>query len=295
MNEELDRFLTHLGAQRNLSEHTIRAYQRDIELFLTHLSRLDIAELAAVDYKTIRRYASYLTTLRLAASTISRRLSAVRTFFKYLVAQGKLDANPALLVVLPKKDRTLPRVFGRDEVDRILQASDTATIKGLRDIAILELLYAAGLRVSELTGLDIADIDFGDRRIKIVGKGGKERLVFFTPPADQALRVYLRIARPKLLAGDDCPALFLGLRGRRISARSVEYLLESISRRAGLGRRASPHMMRHSFATHMLEEGADLRTIQELLGHADLSSTQVYTHLEKPRLKQVHKRTHPRA
>lgn len=294
MNTELDRFLAYLRVQRNLSPHTVTAYSNDLARFITFLEDNGVDDLECVDHRLVRQYIAYLGTHSFAASSVARQMSAVRTFFKYLVNNGTLTANPALLVLLPKKNKALPGVFSRDEVERLLEAPDPATAKGMRDIAILELMYATGLRVSEVVSLDVADIDMKARQIRVIGKGNKERLVFFTAVAAQAISAYTTAARPRLLEEEGDRALFIGRNGRRMSVRSMQYVIDRIGRNV-IDRKSSPHMMRHSFATHMLEEGADLRTIQELLGHADISTTQIYTHLDKTRLKNVHRLAHPRA
>jgi integrase/recombinase XerC len=295
MEHDINRFIDHITCQRNLSAYTVRAYRRDVEDLLSFLKEEGIEDLENTCYKTIRKYVSHLSKKGLSKSTISRHISSIRTFFTYLKREGLITQNPVLLVVLPKKDKTLPKIFSRDETEGMLDIPDTSTMRGLRDLAILEIMYAAGLRVSEVVGLDIRDLDLKEGEARVIGKGDKERVVFLTDIAVKTLRHYLDAARPCLVREHETEALFLNKDGHRLSVRSVQMMLDKIGLKAGVKGRSSPHMMRHSFATHMLEEGADLRTIQELLGHEDLSTTQVYTHLESTRLKQIHRKAHPRA
>ncbi len=295
MDRNIDAFIDFLAHQRNLSQHTLDAYRRDVKDMSSFLEKNGIKGFADVDYKTVRRYVSHLGGSGLSKSTISRHISSVRTFFSYLKREGRITKNPALLIALPKQERGLPKVFSRDETEDMFKVPDPSTIKGLRDLALLEILYDGGLRVSEVVGLDVTDLDLDKGEIRVIGKGNKERVVFITDVAKKTLTAYLAGARPYLTGGTETQALILNRNGRRLSVRSVQLMLDKIGLKAGVKGRSSPHMMRHSFATHMLEEGADLRTIQELLGHEDISTTQVYTHLDSARLKQIHRKTHPRA
>ncbi len=295
MEKYLDDFLEYLRFQRNYSKHTIKAYMRDLTKALSFFSSYGLTGLSEVDYSVIRRYVAHLNTIGYAKASIARHISSLRSFFNYLVQNGCLELNPTLLVTLPKKDKILPKVLNRNEIDKIVSMPDETSVIGLRDLALLEILYATGIRVSELASLDIEDVDIVNHEIRVTGKGEKERIVFCAPIAIEVLTAYLKFARSRFSSSNDDSALFLSRKGRRISVRSIQNIVDRYGIKAKIGRRSSPHMIRHSFATHMLEQGADLRTIQQLLGHSDLSTTQIYTHLERKRLKQIHKKAHPRA
>jgi tyrosine recombinase XerC len=296
MKEDLARFIKYAESQNRFSPRTIEALRRDIDDFISFLAGRGCASFGEADYKVLRSYLAECDELRLKKTTVARRLSSIRAFFRFLCSEGGLDANAAALISFPKSGKRLPKVLSRDEVEKLLDNPGPAIKQSLRDRALLETLYATGLRVSEIAGLNIGDIDFNEHEIRVIGKGNKERIVFFTGVADQAIREYLVIARPKTARpGVEEPAVFLGPAGRRLSVRSIQNIVSRAGTSAGVGRRTSPHMLRHSFATHLLEEGADLRTIQELLGHSDLATTQIYTHLDKKRLKSVYRQAHPRA
>lgn len=296
MDEDLERYLRYLKSQNRYADNSIAAFSRDIADFLGFLRQSGTNHIEEVDYRLLRSYLSSCATRRFKKTTVARRLSAIRSFLRFLCSEGMIEANAAMLVSFPKQSSKLPKVLSRDEVERLIEEPADNIRRGLLDRAVLELLYATGLRVSELSALDLKDIEWEASEIKVVGKGGKERIVFFTDMAGQAMAEYIRIGRPQdVKVKPESAALFLNNRGTRLSVRSIQTLVDKAGRHSGLGRRASPHMLRHSFATHLLEEGADLRTIQELLGHADLATTQIYTHLDKRRLKHVYKQAHPRA
>lgn len=296
MTEDLDRYLEYLVKSHRYAARTIEAFGRDIAVFLTFLKRSGAKDMKDVDHRLLRRYLAYCDTLKLKKTTIARKLSAIRSFLGFLCNEGSLEANAAMLVSFPKARKVLPRILSRDEVERLIENPDEGTKAGLRNRAVLELLYATGLRVGELASLNISNINLNAREIRVIGKGDKERLVFMNNIAARALDEYLIIARPKNAGSKKAnEAVFLNAAGGRLSTRSVQKIVDKSGLRSGLGRRVSPHTLRHSFATHLLEEGADLRTIQELLGHADLGTTQIYTHLDKTRLKSVYRQAHPRA
>jgi integrase/recombinase XerD len=295
MDEDLARYIAYLKSQNRYSPNTLAAFGRDVGHFLSFLKKSGAIDIESVDYRFLRRYLAYCDTIKLSKSTIKRRLSAIRSFLGFLCSEGRLEANAAMLVSFPKAPKTLPKVLSRDEVVRMIEEPAPTIKKSLRDRAILELFYATGLRVSELASLNLSDINPATKEIRVIGKGDKERIVFYTAVASQALAEYAAISRAKdAVPEQPSEALFLNSKGGRLSVRSLQYIVEAAAGRSRLGRRASPHMLRHSFATHLLEEGADLRTIQELLGHADLATTQVYTHLDKKRLKNVYRQAHPR-
>ena len=287
MQSEIGDFLDYLTYERNVSGNTIHAYRDDLESFIGFLCNdyftmgRDQLDLTRVDHLTVRSYLAHLARKKLSRATMARHLSTLRTFFKYLVREGVVEANPARAVATPKREKHLPAVMQTSEVALLLEQPDTSRTLGLRDAAWLELLYASGLRISELVGVDFDDLELRTRLVKVHGKGSKERIVPFGTKAEAALRAYL--------------AVFVNYRGKRITTRSVRRLFEFYLRRAALRAGISPHTLRHSFATHLLNAGADLRGIQELLGHSSLSTTQKYTHLNDWQLIAVYKKAHPRA
>ncbi|HEV7922446.1 MAG TPA: tyrosine recombinase XerC [Thermoanaerobaculia bacterium] len=298
MQSEIGDFLDYLTYERNVSVNTVGAYRNDIESFIGFLcndyftqQREDL-ELRRVDHLAIRSYLGHLSRRSLSRSSMARHLSALRSFFKYLMREGLVEQNPARTVATPKKEKTLPSVMQVPEVALLLEQPDLDTPLGVRDRAFLELLYASGLRISELVGIDLDDIELRARLVKVRGKGSKERIVPFGAKAEEAIRAWLP-HRGELV--DEEQALFVNYRGERITARSVRRHFDRYVRGASLRAGISPHTMRHSFATHLLNAGADLRGIQELLGHASLSTTQKYTHLNDWQLIAVYKKAHPRA
>ncbi|MDQ3280388.1 MAG: tyrosine recombinase XerC [Acidobacteriota bacterium] len=300
MRTEIGDFLDYLTYERNVSGNTIAAYRDDLESFVGFLCNdylsmgRDQLELKRVDHLAVRSYLAHLTRRKLSRSTIARHLSALRTFFKYLVREEIVEANPARTVSTPKREKHLPAVMQPADVTLLLEQPDTSTNLGLRDAAYLELLYASGLRIGELVGIDIDDLELRARLVKVRGKGSKERIVPFGSKAEAALRAYLAV-RGELAKDADERAVFVNYRGQRITTRSVRRLFDGYVKQAALRSGISPHTLRHSFATHLLNAGADLRGIQELLGHASLSTTQKYTHLNDWQLIAVYKKAHPRA
>ncbi len=296
MIERLDAFLTHLKNERQASPHTLDAYSRDLALFIHFMEDNGYsADAASVTARQVRHYLGAMRRDGLGATTAARRLSALRTFFKYLKKQGVVESNPAALVESARRERKLPEHLFDAEMRALLEAPENSSPSGLRDRAMLELLYATGLRVSELAALD-ADALAGDEgRLRVRGKRGKERVVFVGGAARDSVQAYLVNARPALLADPAETALFLNRSGGRITVRSIQRMVKKYIREIALARDITPHSLRHTFATHLLEGGADLRTVQGLLGHSSLSTTQIYTHVTNERLKDVHAQTHPRA
>ncbi|HUP47782.1 MAG TPA: tyrosine recombinase XerC [Thermoanaerobaculia bacterium] len=289
-------FLNYLTYERNVAGNTVEAYRDDIESFLSFLCNeyftlaRDQLDLRRVDHLAVRAYLAHLARRKLRRSSIARHLSALRTFFKYLMREGVVEANPARAVATPRREKHLPAVMQPAEVATLVEQPEGDDALTLRDRAFLELMYASGLRISELVGIDLDDVELRARLVKVHGKGAKERIVPFGSKAEAALRAWLaaRVAEP------DEQALFVNYRGGRITARSVRRLFERYVGAASLRSGISPHTMRHSFATHLLNAGADLRAIQELLGHASLSTTQKYTHLNDWQLIEVYRKAHPR-
>jgi tyrosine recombinase XerC len=300
VTNEIGDFLDYLTFERNVSPNTIIAYRDDLESFTSFLCNdyltlgRDQLDLRRVDHLAVRSYLAHLSRRKLSRSSVARHLSALRTFFKYLVREGVVDANPARTVATPKREKHLPAVLQTSDIALLLEQPDTSTTLGIRDAAWIELLYASGLRISELTGIDLDDVELRGRLVKVRGKGSKERIVPFGTKAETAIRAYLAV-RGELIRDIEEQAMFVNYRGERITTRSVRRLFDGYVRGASLRAGVSPHTLRHSFATHLLNAGADLRGIQELLGHASLSTTQKYTHLNDWQLIAVYKKAHPRA
>jgi integrase/recombinase XerC len=300
VKNEIGDFLDYLTYERNVSPNTITAYRDDLESFTAFLCNdyftmgRDQLELARVDHLTVRSYLAHLSRRKLARASVARHLSALRSFFKYLVREGAVEMNPARTVSTPKREKHLPTVMQPSDVALLLEQPDLSRPLGVRDAAFLELLYASGLRIGELVGIDIDDLELRARLVKVHGKGSKERIVPFGTKAEAALRAWLAV-RTDMVPDAEEQAVFVNFRGQRITIRSVRRLFDGYLKKASLRAGISPHTMRHSFATHLLNAGADLRGIQELLGHASLSTTQKYTHLNDWQLIAVYKKAHPRA
>jgi len=293
LNAAIPAFLRHLERERNASPATIRAYGEDLGQLAAHLEGAlgHPPRPAEVDHLLIRGFLAELHRRGLRKVSTARKLAALRTFFRWLCREGVIESNPARLLLAPRRERRIPSVLDEAQVESLLDVpGDTAA--ALRGRAILELLYAAGVRCAELVALDVPEVDLDGRLVRVLGKGQKERIVLFGARAQQALRAWLR-ARAALSPRTE--ALFVNARGGRLSDRSVRKLVEARVRAVALQRRCSPHTLRHSFATHLLSRGADLRAIQELLGHASLSTTQRYTHVDTRHLLEVYRKAHPRA
>jgi integrase/recombinase XerC len=295
MQNFFNKYINYLQAERNASPYTVRNYTTDLMDFFRFLREREIVSLNEVDRHVVRGYLSWLMERGIAKASIARKTSAIRSFYRYLVSEGVLPENPLDGVSSPKLDKRLPSFLTVDETRRLLESLDLTTAEGKRDLAFLELLYASGLRVSELVQLDLTQVDLASREVRVWGKGAKERQVLMGRPAAQALEAYLSEGRPELLGNKKSKALFLSRYGRRLTARRVQQLLDSYAARAGIGKKVHPHMLRHTFATHLLDGGADLRVVQELLGHARLSSTEIYTHVTHSRARKVYLSAHPMA
>ena len=301
MQEQVDFFLEYLQFQRNYSVHTLRNYRSDLlelDPYLTRGGKEAHLHPRQIDHISIRDFLSHLHQKGNAKTSIARKLAAIRSFFRYLYSEGKVPCNPARLVHSPRLPERTPRFLTVREVETILELPDADTDRGMRDRAILELLYASGLRIGELVRINLEDLSLEQHLTKVYGKGKKERLVPFGKKAERALRRYVE-QREALLRRQrtvrEPNALFLNLRGSRITARSVERNLKEYIKKSALLLNVHPHLFRHSFATPLLNNGADLRCIQELLGHANLSTTQKYTHLSIEELMRVYRSTHPKA
>jgi integrase/recombinase XerC len=305
MQEYIDQFCDHLTYERNVSPHTLRNYHSDLVQFYDHIAPPDgegrrrHVDVKQIDNLTIREYLSALYEQKRKKTSIARKLATLRTFFKFLCREEVLKMNPARLVASPRLEKKLPVTLSVEDVVRFIETPDTDTPLGKRDRAILELLYGTGMRVSELCGLNLDDVDFSHESIRVRGKGRKERIVPFGDKAKEALESYLGVRGELLAEADeedrDPLAVFLNYQGTRISTRSVGRMVDKYLKIVADMRNISPHSLRHSFATHLLNAGADLRAIQELLGHARLSTTQKYTHVSHERMMEVYDKAHPKA
>jgi integrase/recombinase XerD len=298
--KQIQRFLDHLTVERGLSPHTIAAYRRDLERYAAFLRERGISDGRRVDERAV---AAHVATVSASthgdgkpyrATSVVRALSSVRAFHRFLLREGQVRTDPTAPVVRPKLPRSLPKPLSVEEVARVLAAPD-GSAKGLRDRAVLETLYGAGLRVSELVGLDVDDIDLEEGSVRVLGKGGKERDVPVGRYARDAVSAYLTRVRPQFATARSRSALFLNQRGGRLTRQGCAGILAARAKEAGISKKVSPHTLRHSFATHLLEGGADIRVVQELLGHASVATTQVYTLVTKEHLREVYFTSHPRA
>ena len=295
MQAVFNKYVSYLEVERNVSPYTVRNYTTDLLDFFQFLKDKKIDSLKEVDRHTLRDYLSQLMERGFVKASIARKLSAIRSFYRYLLREEIISTSPVATTSSPKLDKRLPSFLSIEEMNRLLEAPDLSTPQGLRDRALLELLYASGLRVSELVSLNLEQVNLEAREIRVWGKGSKERMVLIGEPAARALTDYLNQGRPELLGNKVSSALLLNRYGKRLIERRVQRILEKYANIINIGKRVYPHMLRHTFATHLLDGGADLRVVQELLGHASLSSTQIYTHVSKSQAKKVYLSAHPMA
>ncbi len=295
LDPALDLFLLHVRVEKGLAANSVEAYGRDLRRYLDDLGERGVAGWTDVRREHLLGHLDRLLRDGISGRSQARALSAIRSLHRLLLAEGITKLDPTEDVDGPRGDRKLPQLLSREEVNRLLAAPSPTTPSGLRDKAMLELLYATGLRVSELVGLGVNDVHLETRMLVARGKGSKERLVPVGGPAAEVLKLYLSSARPRLLRGRLTKDLFVTPRGRRMTRQGFSKLLDKHARTAGIRRRISPHKLRHSFATHLLAGGADLRAVQAMLGHADISTTQIYTHLDRTEVRRAYDRHHPRA
>jgi integrase/recombinase XerC len=292
-SEVFTKYIAFLEAEKNASPYTVRNYTRDLLEFFAFVTDKKIESLKDVNKLTLRAYLAYLMERKFAKSSIARKLSAIRSFYRYLMREELVKASPAATTVSPKLDRRLPVFLTVDEAKRLVESPDITQPHGQRDRAILELLYASGMRVSELVNMNLEHVDLATNEIRVWGKGSKERMVLIGAPASRALKDYIERARPVLLNGKKSNALFVNRYGERILVRRVQKIISKYS--LGVNKQIHPHILRHTFATHLLDGGADLKVVQELLGHADLSSTQIYTHVTHSQARRIYLAAHPMA
>ncbi len=293
MEKEIDRFIEYLKYQRNYSDFTCNNYKKDLNEYNSFILSNKI-NYKNMDYNEAKEYVIYLNKKNDAKSTISRKLSSLRTFYKYLVLNNKVESNPFLLVSSPKKEKRIPKFINYNNMEEILNVPNIKTKEGQRERVILEVLYASGVRVSELVNIKLKDIDFSNKNILILGKGSKERLVSFGDYALEYINLYLKEGRNLLLDGVKSDYLIVGKKSEKLTTRRVEQIIDDIIKRTSIKLNITPHMFRHTFATHLLDNGCDLLVVQELLGHASLSSTEIYTHVSNEHLREVYLKCHPR-
>jgi tyrosine recombinase XerC len=287
------RYIAYLEAEKNVSPYTVRNYTRDLQEFFQFARDQGLDTLRQVDKQMLRTYLSNLMEQKFAKSSIARKLSGIRSFYRYLMRENLVTVSPAATTVSPKLDKRLPVFLTVEEAKRLVESPDLTKPQGQRDRAIMELLYAAGLRVSELVNMNVEQINLATNELRVWGKGSKERVVLIGGPAAQALNNYINDGRKVLLSGKKNNALFLNRYGERILVRRVQKIVSKYSR--AINKQIHPHILRHTFATHLLDGGADLKVVQELLGHADLSSTQIYTHVTQSRARKIYLSAHPLA
>jgi integrase/recombinase XerD len=294
MDQWLDQFLHYLIVEKGLSKNTIEAYSHGLSRFLDHLKEKGVQEVEEISKFHVREFLLTLRKRNLSTRSIVRNLVAIRTFFRFLIQEGMLEATPIENLEFPKVAKTLPEILTLKEIEQLLEQPDLQTPRGKRDRAMLEMLYATGMRVSELTQLPIHQVNLEGGYVLLYGKGSKERIVPLGGEAMKWVTLYLKESRGILAKGKESPFLFINRSGKAMSRQRFWKSLKDYARRAGLRKRITPHLLRHSFASHLLEGGADLRSVQMMLGHVDISTTQIYTHVTGERLKKIHQRYHPR-
>lgn len=296
MKEDLEEYIRYLRIERGLADNTIESYNRDLKQYLDHLAKEAIDDWHQVDRYTILSFLQHLKELKKSSATVIRMVSSLRRFHQYLKQEQRSSVDPMLHIDTPKKAQTLPKVLSMTEVEKMIETPNVDEVLGLRDRAILEVMYATGLRVSELTELKMDDLHLSLGLIQTIGKGDKERIIPIGDLAIKWIENYLKYSRIKLEKPDKrSPYLFLNHHGRKLTRQGIWKNLKALVEKAGIEKEVTPHTLRHSFATHLLENGADLRVVQELLGHSDISTTQIYTHITKQRMAKVYKTYHPRA
>lgn len=292
---QIQRFLDHTALERGLALKTLEAYGRDLAQFAAFLEDRGTAEPSAIDEACLIAYLDRLTKAKLAPTSIARKMTAIRCFVKYLISQGEIRKSPLEAIPAARPPKRLPKTLNVDEIARLLKAPDLNDDLGLRDRAMLETLYATGLRVSELVGLKTDDVNLKMGFVRCIGKGGKERVVPIGEIAAHLIAAYVERARARLSKGERSEYLFLSKLGKPMSRVRFWMLIKKYARAAGIGKSITPHVLRHSFATHLLERGADLRSIQEMLGHASIATTEVYTHVSRDHIREIYREAHPRA
>ena len=295
MDKIISKFIEYLEYEKGYSKKTIISYEKDLELFNKYLKENKITNINNINYDTIRKYLSYMHDNKYEASSISRKISTLRTFFKYNIKEKNIKNNPMTLISNPKREKKLPKYLNYEEMERLLNSIDTSELEGIRDRLIIELLYSTGIRVSELVNIKIKDIKIKEQQINILGKGNKERIVLFGEQAKEMIKIYLNAYKDFFKGNILNEYLLINNKGKQLSTNKIELIVKDVLRKSALKLNISPHTLRHTFATHMLDSGADLKSVQELLGHENLKTTAIYTHVSNERLKNVFLHSHPRA
>jgi len=295
MDQLLDSFLTYLTVEKGLSKNTLESYGRDVRKFVLYLEENKISSVQNIKYENILDFLSHFRKQGFSDTTTVRSIVSIKQFFKYLLVEKIIRENPTSRIRTPRMKKSIPGVITLQEVEKVLDAPNETTPQGIRDSAMLEVLYATGIRVSELIGLKLNEVNFEMGFVIVYGKGSKERIVPIGGKAQEKLKTYMELSRPALLKSKESKALFVTRRGKGMTRQGFWKLIKAHAVNSGITKNISPHTLRHSFATHLLERGADLRTIQIMLGHSDIATTQIYTHVESERLKEIHKKYHPRS
>jgi integrase/recombinase XerC len=295
VDKTINNFIEYLEYEKGYSEKTIINYEKDLELFNKYLKNNKITNINNIDYNVIRKYLSYLHNNRYESSSISRKISTLRTFFKYCLKENKIKNNPTILISNPKKEKKLPKYLNFDEMEKLIDSINIKEKKGIRNRLIIELLYSTGIRVSELVNIKIKDISTKENQIKILGKGNKERIVIFGNKAKEMIKIYLNEYKELFKGNIYDSYLLINDKGKQLTTNRIELIVKDVLRHSTIKKNITPHTLRHTFATHMLDSGADLKSVQELLGHENLKTTAIYTHVSNERLKNVFVHSHPRA
>ena len=295
MEKLIEKFIEYLEYEKGYSKKTIISYENDLELFNNYLKENKMTNIKSIDYNTIRKYLGYLHDNKYEASSVSRKISALRSFFKYNIKSNIISNNPMTLISNPKKEKKLPKYLNYEEIEKLLNSIEMDKKEGIQERLIIELLYSTGIRVSELVNIKIKDIKIKENQIKILGKGNKERIVLFGEKAKEIIKIYLNAYKEDFQGNISNQYLLINKKGKQLTTNKVELIVKDVLRKSALKLNISPHTLRHTFATHMLDSGADLKSVQELLGHENLKTTAIYTHISNERLKQVFLNSHPRA
>lgn len=295
MEKLIEKFIEYLEYEKGYSKKTIISYENDLELFNNYLKENKITNIKSIDYNTIRKYLGYLHDNKYEASSVSRKISALRSFFKYNIKEKNITNNPMTLISNPKKEKKLPKYLNYEEIEKLLNSIEMDKKEGIQERLIIELLYSTGIRVSELVNIKIKDIKIKENQINILGKGNKERIVLFGEKAKEIIKLYLNAYKEDFQGNISNQYLLINKKGKQLTTNKIELIVKDVLRKSALKLNISPHTLRHTFATHMLDSGADLKSVQELLGHENLKTTAIYTHISNERLKQVFLNSHPRA
>ena len=295
MEKLIEKFIEYLEYEKGYSKKTIISYENDLNLFNEYLKENKITNIKNIDYNTIRKYLGYLHDNKYEASSVSRKISALRSFFKYNIKEKTITNNPMTLISNPKKEKKLPKYLNYEEIEKLLNCIEMDKKEGIQERLIIELLYSTGIRVSELINIKIKDIKIKENQINILGKGNKERIVLFGEKAKEIIKLYLNAYKEEFQGNISNQYLLINKKGKQLTTNKVELIVKDVLRKSALKLNISPHTLRHTFATHMLDSGADLKSVQELLGHENLKTTAIYTHISNERLKQVFLNSHPRA